>query len=63
MITPTVKTGQPHIVTTKVGGKRFILALYKVPSTMYKAGNTKYGKYAIVKSSVKNAEMGKCQST
>jgi hypothetical protein len=24
MITPTVKTGQPHRVSTKVGGKRFI---------------------------------------
>ncbi|MDP4903931.1 MAG: hypothetical protein NWR37_03420, partial [Algoriphagus sp.] len=38
MITPTVKTGQPHKLSTKVGGNKFILALYKVPSTMYKVG-------------------------
>ena len=34
MITPTVKTGQPHIVTTKVGGNKFIFE-YQVSSSQY----------------------------
>ena len=34
MITPTVKTGQPHIVTTKLGGNKFIFE-YQVSSSQY----------------------------
>ena len=50
MITPTVKTGQPLVIGTKVGGKRFIFvrsSMYNVPSTKYNVQSRKYGRNAI----------------
>uniref|UniRef100_UPI0040488EFE hypothetical protein n=1 Tax=Algoriphagus sp. TaxID=1872435 RepID=UPI0040488EFE len=37
MITPTVKTGQPHKLSTKVGGIK-----HNVPCMKYKVQSTKY---------------------
>jgi len=48
MITPTVKTGQPLLIGTKVGGKRFIFVRstkYNVQSRKYEIRSTELGKY------------------
>jgi hypothetical protein len=42
MITPTVKTGQPLLIATKVGINKFIFE-YQVVSIKYQVGNCEIG--------------------
>jgi hypothetical protein len=49
MITPTVKTGQPLLIATKVGINKFIFEYqvvsikYQVSSSQYQVGNCEIG--------------------
>ena len=64
MITPTVKTGQPLLIATKVGINKFIFEYqvssikYQVRSTKYNVPSKKYGRNTLEIDSAKPARRG-----